>query len=280
MSNKLNQLIQLLKGYLGIFSGIGFGLFLFVLFFQPLPLDRLDFNDRLIFIAVLAGIVFFMMTFIRILFSGLLQTPFEASEQSAIWNFLMGFSLFILSAVALAFYIRYVGGLRVTFHIMLKIILISLVAPVIIRLYDIIGQLKNNNRLLLQEKKALLKIIETYKDHYLEESVAFASETGSDLLKLQLSEVAFIRSADNYVEICYREGNVMKNKLIRNTLKAVENQLKPYPNFIRCHRICIVNIHFVEKLFKHHDHYLISLKDSAEKLPVSRQYLLKIKEVL
>jgi DNA-binding LytR/AlgR family response regulator len=93
-----------------------------------------------------------------------------------------------------------------------------------------------------------------------------------------IADVAFIKSADNYVEIVYVEGDTYKKKLIRNTLKNIELQIKQYSNFIRCHRISIVNFHFIEKLNSNYGNHWITIKGYEEHIPVSRQYLLKLKE--
>jgi DNA-binding LytR/AlgR family response regulator len=82
------------------------------------------------------------------------------------------------------------------------------------------------------------------------------------------------------VEIAYSEDANIRKKLIRNTLKNIEIQLKQYSNFIRCHRTYIVNVHYIEKL--HHDFssHWITIKGYPEKIPVSRQYLQKLREIL
>jgi len=76
------------------------------------------------------------------------------------------------------------------------------------------------------------------------------------------------------------EGNHIKKKLIRNTLKNTELHIKQYSNFIRCHRTCIVNMHYIEKLNHDYNSYWLKIKGYDEKIPVSRQYLLKLKEAL
>ena len=110
------------------------------------------------------------------------------------------------------------------------------------------------------------------------ESVLFTSDNSTENLSLPTSEIVFIKSADNYVEVAYTEGDALKKQLLRNTLKRIEEQLKPYPDFIRCHRICIVNALYIEKLENENQNYWIKLKGYPEKLPVSRQYLIKVKE--
>jgi DNA-binding LytR/AlgR family response regulator len=280
MRNKLNQFLNLLKGYFGLFLSISFGVFLFVLFFQPFPFERFDFNNRLIFVAGLGAIVFLFMVLVRILFSLLFQLNNNSIGNPALSLFFRGFSLFVLSTVAFAFYLRYVGDINISIYVMIKVSLICMAAPIVLRIYDIINNVKHNNELLVQEKKALQKKIEEYEENYLNKSVEFISENGTETMKLLIADVAFIRSADNYVEIVYTESDAFRKKLIRNTMKSIEHQIRSYSNFIRCHRICIVNTHFIEKLDKSNDNHWITIKAYDEKIPVSRQYLLKLKEAL
>lgn len=280
MSNKLNQIVNQLKGYFGLFLSITFGIFLFVLFFQPFPIDRLEFNDRLIFVAGLGAIIFFLMVMERILFAVMLLSEKTENTNPAWLIFIRGFTLFVLSSVAFAFYLRFVGKVHISFYIMVKASLICMVAPVVLRLYDFINELKCKNTLLIQEKKAVQNLIERYEDSTLSKTIEFASESGTEVLKLGVADLVFIRSADNYVEIIYLEAEAFKKKLIRNTMKGMEQQVKELPNFARCHRTCIVNLRFVEKLEKDQDSYYIALNGYDERIPVSRQYLLKIKEML
>jgi DNA-binding LytR/AlgR family response regulator len=82
------------------------------------------------------------------------------------------------------------------------------------------------------------------------------------------------------VEIVYKDGDHLKKKLIRNTMKNIEQQIKSYSNFIRCHRICIVNTYYVEKLDRKYNSHWLTIKGYQEQLPVSRQYLLKLKDAI
>jgi DNA-binding LytR/AlgR family response regulator len=82
------------------------------------------------------------------------------------------------------------------------------------------------------------------------------------------------------VEIVYKEGTAYRKKLIRNTMKNIELQIRQYSNFIRCHRVCIVNLHFIEKLNRDEHNHWLTIKGLDEPIPVSRQYLLKLREAL
>jgi DNA-binding LytR/AlgR family response regulator len=280
MNNKFDRLVQLLNEKLRLFLSISFGIFLFILFFQPFPLDRFDFNNRLIFVSGLAAIVFVFMVLVRVVFPGLIQYNHQSDNEPFLYAYLSGFIILALSSVAFVFYLRYVGFVSISFYIVSKVVLICLVPPVVLKLYDVNKELRQQNESLISEKKIVQKQIEKYEEDILNKSIEFISENNTENLILLIAEIAFIKSADNYVEIVYKQGDNFKKNLIRNTLKNIELQLKEYSNFIRCHRICIINKHYIEKLNKSYNNNWITLKGYNEQIPVSRQYLLKLKEAL
>lgn len=256
------------------FLAISLGVFLFILFFQPFLLESLDFNNKLIFIAGLGAIIFFITTLVSTVFY-LIKSRMEISE------FLIGFSILALSSVAFAFYLRYVGKEDITFYTMFKVSLICLIPPLVLRINHVIKDLKKQNETILSEKRELQQLLEKFETQNLYATIGFSSENASEIISLTVSEIVLVKSADNYVEIVYQEsaGN-FKKKLLRNTLKNVEAQLKPFPNFVRCHRICIVNTLYIEKIQKDYNSHWITIKGFDENLPVSRQYLLKLKELV
>lgn len=280
MDEKIELLVRILKRELGLFLSISFGVFLFVLFFQPFQLEVIDFNNRLLVISGLGGIVFAFMFLIRVLFPWLNGNNDPDLSESFIPTRLNGLIIMALSSVAFAFYIHYVGSVNISFYIVFKILIICLAPPVVLGIYDLLRDLKQQNDVLVVEKKIIQKQIEKYEEDLLNKSIEFISENTSENFSLLIGEVVFIKSADNYVEIVYKEDNTFKKKLIRNTLRNVELQIRPYTNFIRCHRICIVNIHFIERLQRNGSNHWLTIKGYNEQLPVSRQYLLKLQEAL
>lgn len=274
-----NQMIQIIKKDLALLLSISFGVFLFVLFFQPFSVERFDFSNSLIFVTGLAGIVFLFMFLVRNVVPWVIQKYARNTPESVFPPYLGNFIILTLSSVAFAFYLRYVGFVSISFPVMLKIVLICMTPPVILWLYDTYQDLMLQNETLIKEINIIKKQIVQYQDDYQYKSIEFISETSSENLKLPISDVAFIRSANNYVEIVYKEGEDFKKKLIRNTLKNIERITSPYSTFIRCHRICIVNIYFIEKLSTKNNNHWIIIKGYQEKIPVSRQYLLKLKDV-
>ncbi|MFC1729704.1 LytTR family DNA-binding domain-containing protein [candidate division KSB1 bacterium] len=280
MNKKLNQLLYLLKEDMGLLLSISFGVFLFVLFFQPFSLDRFDFNNSLIFVAGLGAIVFLFMVLVRIVLPWIILNDTQNSHENLLHSNIDSFIILALSSVAFAFYLYYVGFVSISFYVMFKVVIICLVPSVTLKLYDAIKELKQQNESLINEKKILQEQVKNYEEDYLNKSIEFVSENITENLSLLIADVVFIKSADNYVEIVYKEDDVFKKQLIRNTLKNIEQQIKPYSNFIRCHRISIVNTHYIEKLNRNYNNHWLTLKGTNDQIPVSRQYLLKIKEIL
>ena len=66
MIKKLDQLVEDVKEELGLLLSISFGVFLFILFFQPFPIVGLEFNNILLFVGGIGTIDFLIMVLIRI----------------------------------------------------------------------------------------------------------------------------------------------------------------------------------------------------------------------
>lgn len=275
-----NPLIAELTKMLGLFLSISFGVFIFILFFQPFPLDRLNNSNILVFVTGLAAIVLFFLALVRVIIPVFLNWQKKTDPGPAMPAYLSSFLILTLTSIAFPFYLHYVGSVTITFLIMFKVVILCSAPAVALWLYDRITDLNHQIGSLIIEKKIIQKKIEKYEEDFLNKPVEFISETSSEKLTLTLADVVLIKSADNYVEIIFQEDNHLKKKLIRNTLKNVENQIRVYSNFIRCHRTCIVNTHHVEKLEKSYHNHWITVKGLEEPIPVSRQYLLKLKEIV
>jgi DNA-binding LytR/AlgR family response regulator len=280
MSKKLDQIINDFKEELSRLLSISFGVFLFVLFFRPFSFTDFDFNNSLLFVGGLGLIVFLIMVLVRITIPGILRRNNPDVHEFFLPSFFNGIIIFLLSSLAFVFYLRYVGLVGITFFITFKVVLICLAPPLALALIDLVNELKQQNEVLIVEKKIMQKQVEKYEEDILNKSIEFPSENNSEKLTLQVSEVALIKSADNYVEIIYREGETYKKKLVRNTMKNIEQQIKQYSNFLRCHRVCIVNLHYIEKLNRSNHNHWLTIKGFNEPVPVSRQYLLKLKEAV
>jgi DNA-binding LytR/AlgR family response regulator len=244
-----------------------------MLFFQPFPIRFTELNNVLVFNAGFGAIVFVLLNLIQ-----MLSKTFRLPDME-VMSYFNGFVLFLLSSVAFTFYLLYVGRATINFYSVSKIILICLAPPVIIWIYRIRNELKLENDGLSRENTILQKRLRDLSENPAQNIIEFYSaDSTPELLKLLISDIALIKSADNYVEIYYSDHDSIRKKLVRNTLKNIEQMLRPYEQFVRCHRTFIINVRHVEKIHLKINSSYVVLKKLDERIPVSRQYVLKLKE--
>ncbi|MCD6566339.1 MAG: LytTR family transcriptional regulator DNA-binding domain-containing protein [Bacteroidales bacterium] len=265
------------KQNLKLSLGLSLGMFLFILFFQPIDLKTTDFNNKLLIIAGFGGITFFSMITALIIAPSVLPRLFMSGK----WNFkrdlFLNTCIWTAISVASIFYARYVGQTKITFYSVFMIVFISLVPVAILIITNQFEILKAK----LQEALNLSKKPDNTSIEINEpEKIEFESENKSEKISLQLNEIIMLRSADNYVEIFWEKEGEIKKKLIRQTLHNTEYLLAKYTQIIRCHRTCLFNTNYVSKLNIYPQGYKLKLKYIEEEIPVSRQYLLKVKEAL
>ena len=164
-------------------------------------------------------------------------------------------------------------------YLIFKIALVSL-APVVILVT--LDTRKSTNKLLhtLIEKNKKITSLLTASEEQNTPFEVFTSENKSEIIKLRIDDLVLIKSADNYIEILYKDNEKLQLRLIRNTLKNIEAQLKKYSEFIRCHRTYIINKKFVLDFTRGYTGYRLRLTGYNEQIPVSRQYLLMVKDAI
>lgn len=256
--------------------GISLGIFLFLLFFQPINPQNPDFNNKLLILAAFGGITLILLGLLRIIipsaFPGLFSHEKWTINKEIIWNFLY----VTLNSVAFVFFARYVGKIAITFHIVTIIVIITLFAIIILAIVNEYHFLKKQ----LRDLKA--GSIDTKYEIQVEENaqIEFESENKSDYFNLFLDQIILIKSANNYIEVIYQKEEKTSKKLIRNTLKNTEKLFSTYPSMIRCHRSCMVNKNYIQNVTKGHEGLKLTLFNYPQDIHVSRQYVLKVKEAL
>ncbi|HHU47498.1 MAG TPA: response regulator transcription factor [Bacteroidales bacterium] len=109
--------------------------------------------------------------------------------------------------------------------------------------------------------------------------VHFKDEKGTLRLLVKQSNLYYIESADNYVNIYYSNKNKITRFMLRNSLKNIEEAVSEYA-LIRCHRSYIVNIDKVKVLRREKDGLFIDLGvEEINDIPVSKTYADKIMEL-
>lgn len=113
-----------------------------------------------------------------------------------------------------------------------------------------------------------------YKQSKLEEKkIEIKGEGNYESLRLLLNELICIQASDNYIEVSYLSGSLLKKTLIRNTLSEIA---QTFPELLRTHRSYIVNPFHIQRLKSQHGKQFLELSHAIE-VPVSKTYLNTVK---
>lgn len=105
------------------------------------------------------------------------------------------------------------------------------------------------------------------------EIIQIESDYKNDSFSIELNRLLYIKSADNYADVYYIEGENRKvsHKLIRNTLTGLE-QKQINPSLVRCHRSYIVNKNHQKWIRQTSDGNYFIVDFTDEEIPISRKY--------
>lgn len=98
------------------------------------------------------------------------------------------------------------------------------------------------------------------------------SGSTKDHLLLNPASLLYLESCGNYVKIFYEAEGKPKQKLLRATIKQMEDALQPYPFILRCHRAFLVNTDQVVRIQGNSQGYRLQFEQTEEEVPVSRAY--------
>ncbi|MEO1383127.1 MAG: LytTR family DNA-binding domain-containing protein, partial [Bacteroidota bacterium] len=87
-----------------------------------------------------------------------------------------------------------------------------------------------------------------------------------------LPNFLFATSDNNYSTVFYWEEGTLTRKLLRLSLKNLENQLAEVPAIVRCHRSYIVNKEKIQGFKGNARSLTLKLEGYEERIPVSRNF--------
>ncbi len=104
------------------------------------------------------------------------------------------------------------------------------------------------------------------------ESVAINDENGKVVMHMPIRNILYFKSEDNYILLYYKDDDVVKKELIRNTLKNLEQDLD-LQLFVRIHRSYMINIQNLTSVLRTSQGYRIKMDaGSGQMLSVSASY--------
>ncbi|WP_252733699.1 LytTR family DNA-binding domain-containing protein [Pseudoalteromonas sp. C2R02] len=110
--------------------------------------------------------------------------------------------------------------------------------------------------------------------------LTLTGDNKGDNLQIALSQLLFIKSADNYCEFTIMKDNNISHTLLRSSLTSIIKQLPEKSLVHRCHRSYAVNLALVELSTGNAGGLKLTMKSLGVTVPVSRAYVETIKEAL
>lgn len=151
------------------------------------------------------------------------------------------------------------------------------IIPLIFGLFIVENNALKRNLLEAQKLNKLLSE-RNKKEEENTTSITLSGDT-KDSISVLPENILYMESSGNYVDVCYLEEEKEKHKLLRSTIKQMEEEMQPFQNFIRCHRAYIININHIRNICGNAQGYRLSLTFISQEIPVSRTYLKDLKEL-
>ncbi|OBQ51967.1 LytTR family transcriptional regulator [Tamlana sp. s12] len=272
--------------WLYLWCTIGFTI-LFLVVFQPFGIsEELHYNSKSYFdfLGLLFGVS--IAVFFGLYLSQFILRPLFKMHNKPLKTYLLWFVTEPVILVAVYFivslFIPDLGGASQseewTFLFQLKNILQTLailIFPFIITLLVTIYKYQN---LKLHKLESAVHEPSVNQDSF-SEIIHIKNENDQVELTVDILDVVFLKSDNQYVKVNYLKDEQLETQLIRTRLKSI---LDAYPNkgLLRAHRSYIVNQHFAERLERRGSKQFLTLQVNQLRVPVSNSYLSDIKAAI
>lgn len=250
--------------------------FLVLVILKPFEFDTFSSNQLILWsvsFAVFVGIaVFCCVAVIKSCFRKTIEENWTVKKEISLILFVLAVICFGIFALFLKFNAE-TNWFDLFSLIVVRTLAISFFPVLILVLYEQNHHQKIKRQqaeLLNQEllKKQNSAALETYNVTYPEKTVLVA-ENGKVAMQIDPMDLLFVKSEGNYVEVFYHRNLKVHKELIRNSLKAIEEQLSASV-FFRCHNRFLINFHHILKVEGNARNFELALVNLDVKIPVSR----------
>jgi len=254
---------------------ISVGVFVFLFLFQPLQINELATRDKY-FLVIGLGVITFLSLSLNLL---ILPSLFPKILSGNSWNVKKEilWDIWILFTVCVGYFLYYkaLGIMVFGFEMIITMVLIATV-PISVLI------VLNRNRLLRSYLNSARELNIKLKEHKSlpEKLVHFISDYQKDNLSIKVSLILFVRSANNYIEVFWKEGHAVRSQLVRCSLTKAEEILKEDKFIFKCHRSYLANINHIDKIEGSSQGYRLFFESVDFPVPVSKNYADKLNEMI
>jgi LytTr DNA-binding domain len=254
---------------------ISIGVFAFLLLFQPFDINLLTTKEKYYLIIGFVIITFLSLSLNLLFIPSMFPNKFSSAEwkikNEILWNIWILFTIL----VGYFFYFKSLGLMKFDFYVVIKLILTAII-PISILI------IANQNRMLRLHLKFADELNKKLQENkiVLDKIVQFNSDYQKDSLAVKVSLLLLVRSANNYIEVFWKEDEVAKNQMVRCTIAYAEELLKEHKFIFKCHRSYIVNISYIERIEGNSQGYKLFIRNVNFPIPVAKNFADKLKELI
>jgi hypothetical protein len=254
---------------------ISIGVFLFLWLFQPFDIGLLERKQKYYLFAGFAFITFLCLS-LNLLF---LPSLFPRKFSSAVWSIKkeIFWNLWILFTILVGYflYTNTLGIMKFNFYMVIKLVLMATLPLSFLIIF-------NHNKMLRSHLKLADDLNKKLKEHkqIQDKIIYFKSDYQKDSLAIKVSTLLYLRSADNYIEVFWKEGDAIKNQMVRCSMTNAEEILKEHKFIFKCHRSYMVNINYIERFEGNSQGYKLFFENINFPIPVSKSSASKLQELI
>jgi len=254
---------------------ISIGVFLFLWLFQPFEISLLPTKQKYYLIVGFGFITFLSLSLNLLFIPSYFPKKFSTSKWSIkkeiFWNLWILFTIL----VGYFFYTNALGVMKFNFYMVIKLVLTAALPITVLIII-------NYNKILRSNLKLTDELNKKLKENKLiqEKIIHFTSDYQKDSLALKVSNLLIIRSANNYIEVFWKEGEIIKNQMVRCSITHAEDVVKEHKFIFKCHRSFIVNINYIERFEGNSQGYKLFVENVSFTIPVSKNTVSKLQELI
>jgi len=251
------------------------GIFVFLFLFQPFDISSLPTKNKYYLLIGLSAVTFLALSLNLLLIPSFFPKKFSSAKWSIkkeiLWN------LWILFTILAGFFFlnNTLGVMKFDFNMVIKLVLTAVI-PISVLI------IVNHNKILRSHLKLADELSKKLKENKLvqEKIIYFNSDYQKDSLAIKISALLFIRSANNYIEVFWKEGESIKNQMVRCSMVNAEELLREHKFIFKCHRSFIVNINYIDRIEGNSQGYRLFFENINFPIPVSKNSIEKLQELI
>ncbi|MEQ8242752.1 LytTR family DNA-binding domain-containing protein [Fulvivirga sp.] len=242
----------------------------FLAFFRPFNLDSIG-GWTLYLICFEFGVIAFLcIAFLGIVVPHFFPKFFEPQNWVVWKEFLFTILHFVVIGIANAAFLYIMNYTQGGFWEVIIDLQVSTLAvgifPVFFYIYY--DQAKYFKKYAQEAQKMTSQIKEHPIGAQEDQLLVFKNENGEVEYQVPTSQLLFVKSDGNYLELIISDTETVKKQLLRNRIKNVLEEMPTV--FVRCHRSYIVNLEKVRSVDGNARGYELTLANTELKVPVSR----------